>query len=137
MLFPHIALQNTVSSNVDSVRSSKQIGLYQHPLVLGLYQSPSRGLRPESSAASAVGAFPDLRFLKCSFTRSETACLLSSTFVKISSNSYHEPFPQGSIHSSKTQLDTTMDPVISTPSKTQTKYVYNEPDSSRNQDTYI
>jgi hypothetical protein len=30
-----------------------------------------------------------------------------------------------------------MDPVISRPSKAQTKYVYNEPDSSRNQDRYI
>src|SRR5271156_2421515 len=88
MLFPHIALQNTVSSDVDSVRSSKQIGLYQHFPGVGWYQSPSRGLRPEPSAASAAGAFPDLRFLKCSFTRSETACLLSSTLAKISSNSY-------------------------------------------------
>jgi hypothetical protein len=30
-----------------------------------------------------------------------------------------------------------MDPVISRPSKAQTKYVYNEPDSSRNQDRCI
>jgi hypothetical protein len=140
MLFPHIALQNTVSSNVDSVRSSKQIGLYQQTIHIGRVPIPLKRFPPR--VVRGVGGRSNTRFeilemllhpIRNSMSTILHLCKNLLQFLPIS-------LPRTTrsvIHSSKTQVDTTTDPVTSTPSKTQTKYVYSAPDASRNQDTYI
>src|SRR5271156_485936 len=140
MLFPHMALQNTVSSKVDSVRSSKQIRLYQQTIHMGTVPITLKSLPPGIVRGIGSRSSPRFEILEMFFHPIRNGM---STILRFCKNLLQflpisfPPTTMGVIHSSKTQLDTTMDQVTSTPSKTQTVYVCNGPDVSRNQDTCI